>query len=645
MNRALPLPRGPFLHAGAKADTTKSVMPTSFEPNLGKEISHKKWLAYSSLIVIVFAAGVYLGCLVSPPSLMDDVDSVQAEIAHTMLTSGDYVTARLDGLAYLEKPPLVYWAIAGSFRILGVHDWAARIPVAISAIGLCWLTAAFGIWVFGKRAGFYAGLCMATCVGLFLFTRVLIPDVMLTLCIALAMWSILHALEEDEPRPGLWSALLGVSMGLGLLLKSLIAIVFPAGAAVIYLLLTRQMFLARTWKRIRPFRAALIALVIAAPWHILAAIRNPPIFAFTLKSVPGQYHGFLWFYFINEQLLRFLNLRYPRDYNTVPRLYFWLFHLIWLFPWSVYLPAAARLSFKPVDRAGRARLMALCWLGFILVFFTFSTTQEYYSMPAYPAFSLLIGSAIVAGGNWVRRGTKALGIVCAAAALAIAAILIHVHGIATPGDISMALTHHPKAYTLSLGHMEDLTLESFAYLRLPLVIAGIALIVGTIGTLFFKGDKPYLAAALMMVLFFHAARLAMVTFEPFLSSRPLANKLMQEPEGTLITQGFFYQFSSVFFYTDRTGLLYSQRRANLDYGSNAPGAPHVFIDDTELKNLWQEPGRCYLLALKADLPRYEGLLGAGQLDPVAASGGKLLLTNHPLAGPGQGDADDFSRPQ
>ena len=150
----------------------------------------------------------------------------------------------------------------------------------------------------------------------------------------------------------------------------------------------------------------LVALLIAAPWHILAALRNPPYFDFTMHSAPGEYHGFLWFYFINEQLLRFLNLRYPRDYDTVPRLYFWLFHLLWLFPWSVYFPAVAKLSFKPLDRAGKARLLALCWTGFILVFFTFSTTQEYYSMPCYPALALLLGSAMAAGGNWIRYGTR-----------------------------------------------------------------------------------------------------------------------------------------------------------------------------------------------------------------------------------------------
>src|SRR6202021_1199250 len=139
------------------------------------------------------------------------------QIARNMLSSGDWVTARLDGVIYLEKRALVYWAMALSYKIFGVHDWAARIPIALSAIALGLLTAAFGVWAFGKRAGFYAGLCIATCIGLFLFTRILIPDVMITFTVAIAMWAFLRALEEDEPHPRFWSVLLAVSIGLGLL--------------------------------------------------------------------------------------------------------------------------------------------------------------------------------------------------------------------------------------------------------------------------------------------------------------------------------------------------------------------------------------------------------------------------------------------
>jgi len=605
-------------------------MPISTEKNLGEQISQEtsqqKWLVYSPLIVVAVAAIIYLGCIISPPSLMDDVDSVQAQIARGMLTSGDWVTARVDGLIYLEKPPLVYWTIAGSFRLLGVHDWAARVPIALSAIGVCWLTAAFGTWAFGKRAGFYAGLVMATCVGLFLFTRILIPDVMLTFTIALAMWALLRALEEEEPRPLLWAVVLAACLGTGLLLKSLIGVVFPVAAGLIYLSLTRQLFSRRTWKRLHPFLGTLIILAIAAPWHILATLRNPPYFAYTLHSGPGQYHGFLWFFFINEQLLRFLNLRYPRDYNTVPRIWFWLLHLVWLFPWSVYLPAVAKLSYKPVDRAGRTRLLALCWAGFLLIFFTFSTTQEYYSMPCYPALALLLGSAMAMGGAWIRRDTRVLAVIAGCAAIAALAILFLVRHVPTPGDISTALRHE-GTYSLSLGHMQDLTPDSFAYLRFPLALAAAAFVIGAVGCFRAVGQRAFLAAALMMVLFFHAARLAMVVFDPYLSSRPLAKALLESPPGGLITQGFYYSFASVFFYTNRTGLLLSDSRINLEYGSHAPGAPNVFLNDAQFKDLWLEPHRYYLLAFQSDLPHYEELVGASRLIVVRESGGKVLMTN------------------
>jgi 4-amino-4-deoxy-L-arabinose transferase-like glycosyltransferase len=589
----------------------------------------KNWHVYVTVLLV--ASAVYLGCILSPPSLMDDTDAVQAQIARTMLASGDWVTPRLDGVIYLEKAPLVYWAIAASYQIFGVHDWAARIPIALSAIALCWITAAFGIWAFGRRAGLYAGLCMATCIGLFLFTRILIPDVMITLTVALAMWAFLRALDEDEPHPRLWAVLLAVNLGLGLLLKSLIGIVFPIAGGLIYLYATRQLFSRTAWKRLRPFSGALIVLAIAAPWHILATLRNPPYFAFTLHSGPGQYHGFLWFFFINEQLLRFLNLRYPHDYDTVPRLYFWLFHLLWLFPWSVYLPAVAKLSFKPTDRAGKARLLALCWAGFILVFFTFSTTQEYYSMPAYPALALLLGSAMATESKWVRWGTHLLSVVAGAAAITAIVILVLSRNFSASGDIFSVLVPHPKAYKLSLGHMEDLTLESFAYLRFPLALAAIAFCVGAIGTLKAGVQRAAFIATLMMMLFLHATRLAMITFDPYLSSRPLAEALEKSQPGTLVIDHHYYFFSSVFFYTNRSALLLNGRFMNLEYGAYAPNAPDVFIDNSQFKSHWFDTARVYIVAKQADVPRLAGIVGEDRLNLVASRGGKVLLTNTSLA--------------
>jgi 4-amino-4-deoxy-L-arabinose transferase-like glycosyltransferase len=595
------------------------------------------------VLVVLFAAAVYIGCVISPPSLMDDVDAVQAQIARNMLTSGDWVTARIDGVPYLEKAPFVYWSIAAFYKMFGVHDWIARLPIAFSAIGLAWLTAAFGMWAFGKRAGFYAGLCIATCVGLFLFTRILIPDVMLTFLICLALWAFLRTLDDEEKHPRRWSLILAACLGVGLLVKSLIGALFPIAAGLIYLAITRQLFSRSVWKRLHPFTGVLLAFAIAAPWHILATLRNPPYFAFTLHSGPREYHGFLWFYFINEQLLRFLNLRYPRDYNTVPRLYFWLLHLVWLFPWSVYFPAVAKLSFKPLDRAGRTRLLALCWAGFVLVFFTFSTTQEYYSMPVYPALALLLGSAMAMGGAWVRGGTRALAVITGCAAATTLTLFLLVRGVPTPGDISRALTEHPEAYTLSMGHMEDLTIRAFAYLRTPLLLASVAFLIGCVGAIWGRRQRAFFAAGIMMVLFFQAARLALVVFDPYMSSRPLANAFLRSPSGEIIAQQHYYPFSSIFFYTNRRGLLLNGRAENLEYGSNAPGAADVFIDDAQFKSLWSQPVRYYMFAEIPEARRIEGFVNPEDLNVVAASGGKLLLTNHPFPGTHQMAATLVSR--
>jgi 4-amino-4-deoxy-L-arabinose transferase-like glycosyltransferase len=589
------------------------------------------------LLVTLFSAAIYLGCIVSPPSLMDDTDAAMAQTARAMLATGDWITPRLNGIALLEKPPLYYWPMAISFGIFGVHDWAARIPFALAAIGLACLTCAFGAWAFGRKAGLCAGLCMATCVGLFLFTRVVISDVILTLTIALAMWAFLRVLDEEEPRPRFWACVLAVSLGAGVLLKSLIGAVFPIATGVLYLFVTKQFFVARTWKRLRPISGFFIALLVAAPWHILATIRNPPYFSLSLHSGPGEYHGFLWFYLINEQVLRFLNLRYPHDYNTVPRLWFWLLHFLWLFPWSVYFPAVAKLSFKPIDRAGRVRLLAICWIGCILGFFAFSTTQEYYSMPCYPALALLLGSAMAAGGDWIRRGTRVLSVVAGVGGLACLTIFFLVRNVPAPGDISSALGHHPGAYSLSLGHMMDLTLDSFAYLRLPLAVAAIALLAGAITTARWVDLRSFLAAALMMVVFYHAARLAMVVFDPFLSSRPLAEVLAKSPEGKLIIDRNLWSLSSIAFYLDRDALILNGRYHNLEYGSYAPGAPDVFIDDARFKRLWLDSQRCYLVTYQPKLQQFKDMVGPEHLEIVAAGGGKLVLTNHPLGHAGGAD--------
>jgi len=187
---------------------------------------------------------------------------------------------------------------------------------------------------------------------------------------------------------------------------------------------------------------------------------------------------------------------------------------------------------------------------------------------------------------------------------------------------------NPEAYTLSLGHMQDLTLGAFAYLRTPLLVATLAFLTGAIGCWLLHGARAVWALAAMMVLFTHAARLALVAFDPYLGSRPLAQALREGPPGEIILDNQYYTFSSIFFYAnlERAWLL-NGRVNNLEYGSYAPGAPDVFLNDDQFVERWRSEERHYLVIEGPSVPRLEGRVGKDGLRLVASRGGKFLFTN------------------
>lgn len=604
------------------AKTSRDEAPDSSGPG-AKHARHE-------VVILLLACAIFLAAIFSPPALLDDVDAAQAQLARNMLDSGDWVSGRLNGVLFLEKGPLKYWLTAISYMIFGVHDWAARIPPALAAVLLCWVVVRMGRWAVSARAGFYAGLVLVSSVGLFLFTRIIIPDVILTLAITLSIWGFLRATDDDEPHPRRWAWLFAAGCAAGVLLKGMIGVVFPAGAGFFYLLITRRLLDRNVWRRLHPGSGSLLFLAIATPWHVAATLSNPPYFDFTLHGGPGQYRGFFWAYFINEHVLRFLNTRYPRDYATVPRLAFWLLNLVWLFPWSACLAFLGRAGYTKSTRAGRLRLMALCWTGVVMLFFTFSTTQEYYSMPIYPAMALLFGSIMAASAKAQRvvigTGAGIAGVV----GVVLAALLIAVWDTPAPGDISRALTSNPEAYVLSLGHMRDLTLDAFAYLRLPLGIAAAALLAGSVAAWRLRRTRAMIALALMMGLFFHAARIALAVFEPYMSSAPLARELMKLPKGRLIGAGGYYAFSALYFYTNSQALLLNGRFHNLEYGSYAPGAPDVFIDDERFKDVWLRPELAYLAIADDAAERIKALVGEDRMIKVASAGGKSIFANQPV---------------
>lgn len=250
-------------------------------------------------------------------------------------------------------------------------------------------------------------------------------------------------------------------------------------------------------------------------------------------------------------------------------------------------------------------------------------------MPTYPAFALLLGCVMASGRALLTHAAKVVAAVATLACAAIVFILANVWSLPAPGDISQALTQNPELYTLSLGHMGDLTMSSFAYLKLPLALAGLAFAVGSFYGWRYRGRMTQIGLALMMLLLLNAARIAMIAFDPYLSSEPLAVALKAAPPGKVVLGDQYYTFSSVFFYADlKEALLLNGRYQNLEYGSYAPGAPNVFIDDAGLAGLWHSAERTYLVLEGPKVAGMERLLGKEWMHLVKASGGKYLYSNH-----------------
>src|SRR5690349_21583256 len=162
------------------------------------EHSGRRLVARSAAILIALWLAIYAASMFTPP-LLDDVDTVHAEAAREMLSRHDWVTMYTDGFRYLEKAPLMYWELAVSYKLFGISDWSTRLPLMLGVLALVLATYALGRFAFGEPGGFYAGLALVTSVGTFIFTRFLIPDVLVALWLTLGYYFFLRSVEESPP--------------------------------------------------------------------------------------------------------------------------------------------------------------------------------------------------------------------------------------------------------------------------------------------------------------------------------------------------------------------------------------------------------------------------------------------------------------
>jgi 4-amino-4-deoxy-L-arabinose transferase-like glycosyltransferase len=679
--------------------------------------STSRWPRSHVAVLLGLWLAIFAASLWSPP-LLDDADSTHAQAAQAILHSGDWVTLHVDGLRYLEKAPLPYWIGAVSlllFRHLGaafaLHLQLALTVLALALLGYAWSRRAFGPNTApsgSSRAALYTGVFLLTSAGVFLFTRIFIPDALLSLLLAVCLYTFLRALGNlprkedsvilseasrsyreaqskdpqgvdttakagtflpiDPPNPpggpfrpggpsvtalghgwGLYAYTFWLSLALAVLTKGLVAMVFVLPTALLFLALTGQL---SHWRRLRPFTGVLLFLAVAAPWHILAGLRN---------TGAESGHGFFWFYFINEHLLRFLGRRIPRDYNKLPAVLYWLLHFIWLFPWAFFAPAAAlqgwrnRRALLAPTPAARTVLLLGIFSAIVLVFFSVSTNQEYYTFPAYLPLLMLLAAALATLPSkplslvpcplsllsFTFATLTTLGL---AFALALAYGLWTSRDLAFVPDIGTLLAHRDVANnTLSMSHFFDLTGPSFAALRLPAALAALAFAFGPpIAWILYRRrglPRAIAALALTSAIFLVAAHLAFVRFGPMLSSQDFALtvKALERnhrigPDTELLIYGDQAYGSSLLFYLDRTADLVDGRSTSMLFGSTFPDAPPIFLTHQQLLAQWGRGPRKVLFVAPDQRDLVDRLLGPHAL-VLAETSGKALLTDRPLDPP------------
>jgi 4-amino-4-deoxy-L-arabinose transferase-like glycosyltransferase len=593
------------------------------------------WLYFAAIIflwVVVFLPGVFT------PPLFDDADASHADAGREILVRHDWVTLHENGIRYLEKAPLPYWAMAASMRVFGVSDWAVRLPQALGVLALLFLLLKMGEKFLSFEAGFWAAVVCVTSFGPYLFTRILIPDLLVGFWIGLSLYFFFSGWRDGKPsRLACWG--LAASVAFNVLTKSLIGVVFPVAIIFLFLLLVRDL---RHLLKMRLASSTMVFLLIAAPWHVLAALHNPP---------QGQSEGFLWFYFVNEQILRYLGKRYPVDYGTVPLFLFWGLLLVWLLPWSAFLPQAlgsVRLRLLKTAEMRRSpeasTLLLFVWAAVILLFFSFSTRQEYYVAPALPALALLLGAWLAREAQSQYGGEEARSGRVSAAVLLVIGLLISgvtltfaiISHAPPPGaDLADLLNTNPDAYALSLGHFLDLTGSAMSLFRGPLLGTAIAFLFGTglNWLLRSRGQPRYANAvlALMMCVFMECAHVALGVFAPVLGSKPLVVAIQKQfhPGDLIVCDHEYANASSVNFYTGEQMLILNGRVNGLWYGSLFPDAPPIFLEDAQFAQVWAGSRRVYFVAQSEDRRAY--LEKISTTFKLAAAGGKAVFTNKPVS--------------
>ncbi len=566
--------------------------------------------------VAVVAFGLYFIGLGTAP-YVDPPEGFHAEVARQMATSGEWITPRVNGVRYFDKPPLLYWLMAGSFSVAGPTPGAARFWSALAAVGVAAVTARLGVMLGGARVGLLAGLMVSANLGMFLVGRIVKPDLVFILWIVLAYAGFTIAYRGGGRR-GL--VLFYASLGLATITKDVLGALGPLAVAALFFWLTRERPLG-PWI---PWWGVLLTTAIALPWYL---------------AVEAGSRGFLWYTVVDNHILNFMRQRvFPDEDIPLGSLEFLAVTLAAFLPWALTLPWALARAFRRPweDATGRLWLLFGLWAVLVVGFFTVSPFKlPHYGLPAFPPLALLVARA------WDETIDGAAGAAAPRALLAPLFVLFALVTVAFAAAWSGLLRIPPgllasvDVATRNLAAKGQSAPQAPLEPWLPLLLRG-AVIFG-LATVAMAVAVWRRAAALGV----GVGLAAMIAFLPTVAgeglthfvraraTRPLAEALAQRARGEdlVVHEGPIENSASGLILLRRPIAVVNGLQSNLAFGATFPEARDIFWDAPRLQVAWAAPGRHWLLSTIQPGKSVVRSLPADRVHLIAQGGGRWLYSN------------------
>ncbi|WP_458071257.1 phospholipid carrier-dependent glycosyltransferase [Rhodanobacter sp. BL-MT-08] len=350
-----------------------------------------------------------------------------AEVAREMFVTGDWLTPRLDGFNFFDKPALQYWASAFFYGIFGVHEWSARIWVALTGLLAIVAVGWAGSRLYGRRTGWTAALVLGSSLLFVAGAHIGTIDVGVAAFLSIAICFFLVAQFDPvaQAKPTRFNLIGWACLGLAVLSKGLIGFVLPAATLAVFMLWERDWSILR---RMTIGWGLLLALLIAAPWFIAVSLKHP---------------DFLEYFFIKQQFSRFVANVFDRER---PWWFFIPVVLGGLFPWVAFLPFS-RAGLRSLHKGAPADRFLVCWIAVVFVFFSVSHSKlPFYILPIFPALAMLIARRLsMLSAVEIRR--RLLWVAALAAAFAVLALLLPL----STRHLSQHTDLHPALVWLTRG--------------------------------------------------------------------------------------------------------------------------------------------------------------------------------------------------